>query len=63
MVSLGKKNQWHIDNGCQRHMKGDQLKFLSLKEENWGSVTFGNNAYAKIVGKGEIILEDNNTKV
>ena len=38
-----KGNQWYVDNGCSSHVIGDQTKFLTLKKENEGSVTFGGN--------------------
>ena len=43
-------------------MTGDQNKFLSLKKEKGGNVTFGDNAFAKVVGKGTISLGDEITK-
>jgi hypothetical protein len=42
-------------------MTGDQNKFLVLKEEKGGSVTFGDNASARIVGKGIVSLDNGNT--
>ena len=41
---------------CSRHMIGDQNKFISQNEEKEGSITFGDNAYAKIVGKSIVSL-------
>jgi hypothetical protein len=41
---------------------GDQTKFLTLKEEKGGSVTFGDNASGRIVGKGIVSLDNGNTK-
>jgi hypothetical protein len=46
-----KKNQWYADNGCSKHMTGDQSKFLVLKREKGGNVTFGNDDSTKIIGK------------
>jgi hypothetical protein len=55
-------NQWYIDSGCSKHMTGDQTKFLTLKEEKGGSVTFGDKASARIVGKGIVSLDNGKTK-
>jgi hypothetical protein len=43
-------------------MTGDQKKIIILKEEKGGSVTFGDNASARIVGKGTISLGNGNIK-
>ena len=43
-------------------MIGDHNKFLSLKKEKGGSVSFGDNASTKTVGKGSVILGDERTK-
>jgi hypothetical protein len=64
-VALYAKNQgcqWYIDNGCSKHMNGDQSKFLKLNEKGKGKVTFGDNMSAKILGKGTIRLGNNKTK-
>ena len=42
------KDTWYIDNGCFGHMTGDKSKFLLLKENKSGSVTFGNDAPGNI---------------
>ena len=55
-------SQWYIDNGYSKHMKGDHTKFLTLKEEKWGNVTFGDNASARIIGKGTVSLDNGKTK-
>jgi hypothetical protein len=44
-------------------MIGNNNKFFILKEEKGGSVTFGNNASARIVGKGTISLDNGKTKI
>jgi hypothetical protein len=45
-----------IDNGCSNHMTGDKDNFLTLKKERDGSVSFGNDNSAKIIGKGIVNL-------
>ena len=37
-------------------MRGDKRRFLVLRKEKWGNVTFGNNGLAKIIGKGMVSL-------
>ena len=62
LYSQNEGNQWHIDNGCSKHMTGDQNKFLILKKGKGGSITFGDNASARIVGKGIVSLDNGKTK-
>jgi hypothetical protein len=64
-VALYAKNQgcqWYIDNGCSKHMTGDQSKFLKLNEKGKGKVTFGDNTSSKILGKSIVRLGNNKTK-
>ena len=58
-----KGNQWCTDSGLWSHMKRDQTKFLTLKEENKGNVTFGDNTTTRIDGKGTLSLDSGNTKI
>jgi hypothetical protein len=43
-------------------MTGEKSKFLLLKENKLGSVTFGNDAPGKIRGKGLVILSNRRIK-
>jgi hypothetical protein len=52
------KYTWYIDSGCSNHMIGDKNKFILLKENKSGSVTFGNDAPGKIKVKGLVILSN-----
>jgi hypothetical protein len=54
--------QWYIDNGCSKHMTGDQRKFLKLTKKEKGKVTFGDNVSSKILGKGIVSLGNNKAK-
>jgi hypothetical protein len=47
-----KKHGWYVDSGCSKHMIGYRDKFLTLRKERDGSVSFGNDDSAKIIGKG-----------
>ena len=52
-----KQNLWHLDSGCSKHMTGDPNKFIKLKDDK-GKVTFGDNMYSKIIGKGIFFLNN-----
>nr|XP_010322045.1 uncharacterized protein LOC101268110 [Solanum lycopersicum] len=48
-----KQKQWYLDSACSRHMTGDKISFLSLKNIKGGNVAFGNgkNGEIKEIGK------------
>ena len=54
MLQGSKKDKWFLDNGCSRHMTGDEFKFAFLTKKNGGYVTFGDNAKRRIIGQGNI---------
>jgi hypothetical protein len=43
-------------------MKCDEDRFITLRKERYGSVSFGNNESAGIIGKGKIIIGNKDTK-
>jgi hypothetical protein len=43
-------------------MTGDKDKFLTLRKERDGSVSFGNDDLAKIIGKDTVRIGNKNTK-
>ena len=47
---------WTVD--AQKHMIGDPNKFISLKRNQKGKVTFGDNLSSKIIGKGTVPIRD-----
>ena len=51
-----KKTTWILDSGCTSHMIGDKTKLSNLNNFNGGTVKFGNNDDAQIVGKGCVSL-------
>ncbi|XP_043714575.1 uncharacterized protein LOC122662937 [Telopea speciosissima] len=57
----GDSTLWILDSGCLSHMTGDKKRFEKFETYAGGSMKFGNNDGAKIVGKGTISL--NNGKV
>nr|GFC21376.1 integrase, catalytic region, zinc finger, CCHC-type, peptidase aspartic, catalytic [Tanacetum cinerariifolium] len=49
---------WYLDSGCLRHMTGDRSKLINYVEKFIGTVRFGNDQFAKIVGYGDYKLGD-----
>lgn len=45
---------WFMDSGCSKHMTERTKNFLSLKEVEGGSVSFGNGKKGYILGIGKI---------
>ena len=58
LCATKKQNLWHVDSGCSKDVTGDPHKFISLKRNQKGKVTFGNNLSSKIIGKGTVVLRD-----
>jgi hypothetical protein len=40
LQSKKKKRGWYVENGCSKHMTGDRDRFLTLRKERDGSVSF-----------------------
>eukprot|EP00253_Pinus_taeda_P027877 PITA_27877 len=52
LYAEGQENQWYIDSGCSKHMKGDKEKLQSYSAlEKEKKVSFGNDTPALIKGK------------
>ncbi|GJV38506.1 retrovirus-related pol polyprotein from transposon TNT 1-94 [Tanacetum coccineum] len=47
-------DEWIKDNGCSKHMTGNQKLFSTYKAYNGGNVIFGSNLRSNIIGKGQI---------
>jgi hypothetical protein len=47
-----KKHGWNVDSGCSKHMTSDKDKFLTLRKEKNGLVSFENDNSSKIIGEG-----------
>ena len=58
LCAIEKKNLWHVDSVCSKHMTGDPSKFIGLKRDKMGKVTFGDNLSSKIIGKGTMALSN-----
>jgi hypothetical protein len=57
-----KKSGWYVDNGCSKHMKSDKIRFLTLKKEQDGSISFGNHNSSIIIGRGTVKLGSEDAK-
>ncbi|GJU64714.1 retrovirus-related pol polyprotein from transposon TNT 1-94 [Tanacetum coccineum] len=44
---------WYLDSGYSRHMNGDHSKLINYVEKFIGTVRFGNDQFAAIVGYGD----------
>jgi hypothetical protein len=49
-----KKHGWYVDSGCSKYMTGDKDKFLTLRKEENGLVSFGNDNSSKIIREGTV---------
>ena len=49
---------WYLDSGCSRHMTGDRSKLINYVDKFIGTVIFGNDEFATIVGYGDYKLGD-----
>jgi hypothetical protein len=57
-----KKHGWCVDSGYSKHMTGDKDKFLPLRKEKNGSVSFRNDNSSKIIGEGTVRIGNKNEK-
>ncbi|KAJ9544283.1 hypothetical protein OSB04_023990 [Centaurea solstitialis] len=51
-------HKWYLHSGCSKHMTGRKEILSNYKEEYGGSVMFGNNELAPVVGQGDIVCKD-----
>jgi hypothetical protein len=58
-----RRSDWYVDNGFSKHMTGDKNRFITLKKEKDGSVSFGNDNSARIIGKGTVKLGSKDAKI
>nr|GEX62494.1 hypothetical protein [Tanacetum cinerariifolium] len=47
---------WIIDSGCSKHMTGNRALLTNFVEKFFGTVCFGNNDFAVIVGYGDVVI-------
>ena len=43
--------KWYIDSGCTKHMTENKRKFITLKKERGGDVSFGDDRTLKFSAK------------
>ncbi|GKC07891.1 retrovirus-related pol polyprotein from transposon TNT 1-94 [Tanacetum coccineum] len=51
-------DEWIKDNGCSKHMTGNQKLFSTYKAYNRGNVIFGSSLRGNIIGKGNKLDEN-----
>ncbi|GJY29416.1 hypothetical protein Tco_0405183 [Tanacetum coccineum] len=44
---------WYLDSGCSKHMTGNRSQLINFGHKFFGTVRFGNNQIAKIMGYGD----------
>nr|GEW65088.1 retrovirus-related Pol polyprotein from transposon TNT 1-94 [Tanacetum cinerariifolium] len=44
---------WYLDSGCSKHMTGDRSQLINFVQKFLGTVNFGNDHVAKIMGYGD----------
>ena len=50
------EDKWYINNGHTKDMSRHEEKFITLKREKGGDVSFGDDGTTKITGKGTMAL-------
>ncbi|GJX12924.1 retrovirus-related pol polyprotein from transposon TNT 1-94 [Tanacetum coccineum] len=49
---------WYLDSGCSKHMTGDRSQLTNFVHKFLGTVKFGNDQLAKIMGYGDYQIEN-----
>jgi hypothetical protein len=62
LQSKKKKHGLYVNSGCSKHMECDRDRFLTLRKERDGSVSFGNDDSTKIIGKDTVRIGNKNAK-
>nr|GEV98833.1 retrovirus-related Pol polyprotein from transposon TNT 1-94 [Tanacetum cinerariifolium] len=44
---------WYLDSGCSKHMTGDRSQLINFVQKFMGTIKFGNDHVAKIMGYGD----------
>nr|GFA50314.1 integrase, catalytic region, zinc finger, CCHC-type, peptidase aspartic, catalytic [Tanacetum cinerariifolium] len=50
---------WYLDSGCSKHMTGDRSQLVNFVQKFLGTVKFGNDHVAKIMGYGDYQIGHN----
>ncbi|GJY68204.1 retrovirus-related pol polyprotein from transposon TNT 1-94 [Tanacetum coccineum] len=48
---------WYLDSGCSKHITGNRSQLMNFVSKFLGTVRFGNNQIARIMGYGDYQLE------
>ena len=51
-----RKDVWYVDSGCSTHITGDKRKFVSLKDNKDGTISFGNDGSSNVIGSRTVTL-------
>ncbi|GKB90404.1 hypothetical protein Tco_0962676 [Tanacetum coccineum] len=49
---------WYLDSGCSKHMTGQHDRLINFVSKSIGTVRFGNNHFAAIMGYGDLQFEN-----
>ncbi|GKB77209.1 retrovirus-related pol polyprotein from transposon TNT 1-94, partial [Tanacetum coccineum] len=49
---------WYLDSGCSKHMTGDRSQLTNFISKFLGTVKFGNDQVAKIIGYGDYQIKN-----
>nr|GEV46868.1 retrovirus-related Pol polyprotein from transposon TNT 1-94 [Tanacetum cinerariifolium] len=49
---------WYLDFGCSKHMTGDRSQLINFVQKFLGTVKFGNDHVAKIMGYGDYMIRN-----
>nr|GEW59876.1 hypothetical protein [Tanacetum cinerariifolium] len=55
-VSIVQICLWIIDSGCSKHMTSNRALLTNFVEKSLGTVRFGDNDFAVIVGYGDVVI-------
>ncbi|GJV35909.1 hypothetical protein Tco_1408386 [Tanacetum coccineum] len=50
---------WYLDSGCSKHMTGQRDKLVNFVTKFIGTVRFGNDHFAAIMGYGDLQIRNN----
>nr|GEU39269.1 retrovirus-related Pol polyprotein from transposon TNT 1-94 [Tanacetum cinerariifolium] len=50
---------WYLDSDCSKHMTGDRSQLTNFVDKFMGSIKFGNDHMAKIIGYGDYQIGNN----
>ncbi|GJR17106.1 retrovirus-related pol polyprotein from transposon TNT 1-94 [Tanacetum coccineum] len=54
---------WYLDSGCSKHMTGDRSQLTNFVHKFLGTIKFGNDQIAKIIGYGDYQIGSRETNL